>query len=76
MSDCKAICRKVKGFVKCLYPREPRGFFHRNLNPNLRVPKSIEELFEKTDPIGLMPGFLKLLTTHLKVFSEFRTQLL
>ena len=32
MSDCTAIYRKVKEFVKCLYPGEPRGFFHRNLN--------------------------------------------
>jgi hypothetical protein len=32
MSDCKAIYRKVKEFVKCLYPGELRGFFHRNLN--------------------------------------------
>ena len=32
MSDCKAIYRKVKEFVKCLYPGEPRGFFQRNLN--------------------------------------------
>jgi hypothetical protein len=32
MSDCRAIYRKVKGIVKFLYPGEPRGFFHRNLN--------------------------------------------
>jgi hypothetical protein len=32
MSDCSAIYRKVKEFVKCLYPEEPRGFFQRNLN--------------------------------------------
>ena len=32
MSDCRATYRKVKEFVKCLYPDELKGNLHRNMN--------------------------------------------
>ena len=32
MSDCRTTYRKVKEFVKCLYPDELKGNLHRNMN--------------------------------------------